>query len=344
MANKRGVGSLLLAVAGCASTAPSHAPTPPRAAAPDPALAQLHRLAVEPAALTAGPQARRAWLGGQAADQCDDVVVAVLDERADAVRVATIEPTLVVAAWVPRAELATVVITPTPLYAAIDDAAASVTLRPGAPVDVAAAGGPRGRVTVTTLGESAAGFVDRAALGQVYTPLPAPALDGPRVQAPDVWVQAAPAAGSPQVFTTFAGVYVERGRVDGYVEVEHAGPFVAGRGFVAEAALRPTPAIGACEGNGGTLGQAFGATHAPDRWAGSVRLPAGACLHDAASDEIAAIVRAGLDLEVSVLTGATRGEGTIATTDGPRDVVVPVVRDAAGGYVAAVDTCGRGAS
>lgn len=185
--------AMLAALAvGCAAAAPPpRPPTPgnltatPAAARTDGyAVARLRTLARDGGEAGVGrPHVRLQFAGGGATRAaalaaprghalgiCDEAEFEVLAETDDAVRIAIVAPTAVVARWVPRANLQPVTTVATPLRRTRDEAEPTLELRAGAPLTIDPAGSDASSVAarVETLGVQAAGFVDRAVVGSTY--------------------------------------------------------------------------------------------------------------------------------------------------------------------------------
>ena len=188
---KRAMLVLAVLAAGCAASAPPTRPTPGNLTAPtdevrdygDP-VARMRTLARDGTDAGVGrPHVQLRFAGGAstlaaalaappgpALGICDEAEFEVLAETDDAVRIAIVAPTAVVARWVPRANLRTVTMVATPWRRTIDETQPAWRLLAGAPLTLAPSAGDAALVPVQveTVDVRASGFVDRGVLGQVY--------------------------------------------------------------------------------------------------------------------------------------------------------------------------------
>jgi hypothetical protein len=277
---------------------------------------------------------------------CPEVPLAALARDGDAVEVAVLDDDWVVATWMPRARLATVV-TRTSALRSDPAAPARGALHAGARVEVRERRGETVAVEHLSLAGRAWGWVASSDVDTVYVDAPAAASSEPAAAAgsapkAEVWL-ASPARVEPRedaavVFETTFTPARELGREGGWAHVELDAGSITAQGFVDVGALRSTPPVTGCESPASGHASFASSCDGPRCWSGQVTVPAGTC---ARTEDGALVGVARRAVEVSLVvtgTDATPRWGQLHARAEPWRVEVRAAPG--GGYQLAGDGCG----
>ena len=261
---------------------------------------------------------------GAPLDACDDLEVAVLDERDGWVRIVEQATDVALALWIPMQYLGDVVTVKTPLVAT-RGAAPTVWLMPGAPVRVVERDGGHARVELRHLNDRAQGWIEAGALGRTYRRAAIDAMPdrSARVDTTQA-VLDAPSTSATSVFSTaFGGPYERIGDRHGYTELRYRSAWLDARGFVATSGIATPPPTGMCESvhNRFLVGAVLDSMPS-----GQLAVPAGTCLRAEVDGPVVGVQRVDAVRDVYVERSGAWAQAVVAVTLGTYAVWMRVER------------------